>query len=315
MKKLVWGGLLAVILLVVVGPVLLTRFSKSQPRSLKGVRLNTMTFQEVTFPNPAAGVRLAGMLFRPEGDGPFPTAVIIHGSGTSKRDNGWYLALTQYLRDKGIAVLLPDKRGSEKSEGNWRTASFLDLASDTAAAIAFLRSQSDLPLSAIGLIGMSQGGHIAPIVASTSDDLAFVVNVVGSSLPMHDGLLYEENHNLREVGFLPGISDAVARLSTLYLRKIAQPGFWNAIGNFDPLPFWKTLEAPALVLYGAEDTNVPSARSAERLRALQKPNIEVLVFEGSGHAIESPEGTGDSVFREDALQKIVDFILASSGDA
>ena len=71
------------------------------------------------------------MLFLPEGNGPFPAAVIIHGSGTSDRDNLWPLTLTQYLRESGIAVLLPDKRGSEKSEGDWRTSSFQDLAGDT----------------------------------------------------------------------------------------------------------------------------------------------------------------------------------------
>lgn len=312
MKKLLWGGLLAVILLVVVGPVLLAQLSKSQPRQLQGVRLNTMAFEEVTFTNPAAELRLAGLLFRPDGEGPFPVAVIIHGSGTSNRNNGWYLALVQYLRDNGIAVLLPDKRGSGEAEGNWRTASFLDLASDTSAATAFLKSKSDLPVSAIGVIGMSQGGHIAPLVAHRSSEVAFVVNVVGSSLPMHDTLLYEENNNLREMGFLPGISDGLARLSTLYLRKVSQAGFWNVIGNFDPLPFWKSLEVPSLVLYGADDTNVPSARSAERLRALDKSNITVRVFKGSGHALESPVGTGDRVFREDALRTIADFILMAS---
>ena len=138
------------------------------------------------------------MLFVPEGRGPFPAVVVIHGSGTSQRDSFWYLTMTKYLKENGIVVLLPDKRGSEQSEGNWRTASFEDLAQDTESAVAFLKGQSDINISYIGVIGMSQGGHIAPILAKKSTDTEFVVNVVGAAVPMHEQLIYEENYNLRQ---------------------------------------------------------------------------------------------------------------------
>ena len=101
--------------------------TKPKPRaSLQGPSLFEMEHTEIYFNN--GDLQLAGMIFTPEGEGPFPTVVIIHGSGTSYRDNKWYLSLTQHLLDNGIAVLLPDKRGSEKSEGEWRGASFEDLA-------------------------------------------------------------------------------------------------------------------------------------------------------------------------------------------
>ncbi len=76
-------------------------------------------------------------------------------------------------------MLLPDKRGSESSEGDWRTSSYEDLTTDTLAAIEFLRSRDAVSISSIGVIGMSEGGRIAPIVATQSDELAFVVNMVG----------------------------------------------------------------------------------------------------------------------------------------
>ncbi|MDX1406228.1 MAG: alpha/beta fold hydrolase [Woeseiaceae bacterium] len=250
------------------------------------------------------------MLFVPTGIGPFPAVVIIHGSGTSRRQNGWYLTLTEYLQKNGIAVLLPDKRGSEKSEGNWRNASFSDLATDTLAAIQFLKEQDQVAVSRIGIVGMSQGGWIAPIVANGSSDVAFLVNVVGSAVTPKEQLIYEEDHNLRQVGFLPGISRLIAYLSTAYIRNVAQRDFWSANGNFDPLPLWRQLDIDALCLYGADDTNVPTARSAENLRSLNNPNVEVRIFEGSGHALEEPEGLGDSIFRFDALRDIARFIHA-----
>jgi pimeloyl-ACP methyl ester carboxylesterase len=80
------------------------------------------------------------------------------------------------------------------------------------------------------------------------------------------------------------------------------------VGNFDPYPYWREVEIPTLVLYGSEDTNVPAEASRERLEALEKDNIAVLIYEGSGHALEDPPGMGNSFFREDALHEIEAFI-------
>ena len=138
---------------------------------------------------------------------------------------------------------------------------------------------------------MSQGGHIAPIVASESSDVVFLVNVVGASVKMHELLVYEENHNLREMGVIPGISNVMA-YGTSFLIRTRQREFWGAIGNFDPIPYWEKLATSSLVLYGQEDTNVPSTESTERLRSLDKLNIEVRIYEDSGHPHEDPVGKG-----------------------
>jgi len=143
-------------------------------------------------------------------------------------------------------------------------------------------------VQSVGILGVSQGGVIAPIVGSKTSGLGFVVNVVGGAVPMHDQLLYEENHNLRQMGLLPGFSNAFAYLTTFVNRNIAASDFWSAIGNFDPLPFWREVEVPTPVLYGDQDTNVPSCRNRDRLNALQKDNLRVVVFEESGHGLEAP---------------------------
>jgi len=305
---------LAALVAIVVVPVAIRQLHPVARRPLSGVSLADTTYREVQFRNDSAGLALAGMLLVPPGEGPFPAAVIIHGSGTSVRDNTWYLTLANYLQQQGVVVLLPDKRGSERSQGNWRTSSFQDLAVDTVAAVDFLKRQREVPISKIGIIGMSQGGHIAPLAATRSPDVAYVVSVVGGSVPMREALVFEENHNLRQLGLLPGISNAAAYLSTTYLVRVSQKDFWNAIDGCDPLPYWRKLDVPALALYGRDDTNVDAERNAGLLRSLDKQNLAVEIYDGSGHALEDPAGQGDRVFRADALERIRDFIRSAVGD-
>lgn len=304
--------LLAIILILLIVPVLTVQLYKSEGRSLRGVELEDTKYTEINFQNTTQNIHLGGMLFVPQGQGPFPAVVIIHGSGTSNRENRWYLTLTQYLQDHGIVVLLPDKRGSERSQGDWHTSNFADLATDTLAALQFLQDQDLAAISQVGIVGMSQGGWIAPLVASQSSEVTFLVNVVGAAVSTHEQLLYEENNNLREMGFFPGISNLIAYLSTAYLRNVGQREFWDAIGDFDPLPYWQQLTVSSLVLYGQADSNVPSVESAVNLRSLESPHIQVMIYEGSGHALEDPVDQGSSIFREDALRSIMDFVLSAS---
>jgi len=307
MKRWRWRtGALALAVLFI--PVLVQQLLPSEPRQLERVALADTRHLEITFQNRTQGLALGGLMFVPDGDGPFPAAVVIHGSGTSRRDNGWYLTLTKHLQDNGIVVLLPDKRGSEKSEGDWRTSSFEDLSTDTRAAIEHLREQQSVPISGIGVIGMSQGGWIAPLVASQENDLAFLVSLVGSVVTPREQLLYEENYNLRQLGFLPGISNVLAYVGSANVRYLAQPELYELIVDYDPLPYWQNISIDSFVLFGANDTNVPSAESAERLMMLSNPRIHVKVYEGSGHALESPDGQGNSIIRKDALEEISVFI-------
>lgn len=308
MRKTVSILLLVLLLGVMLIPVAIKQLSPPDDRTFQGAHLADLTYQEVSFTNTEQGIQLGGMLFVPEGVGPFPAAVIIHGAGTSVRDNYWYLTMTQYLQENGIVVLLPDKRGSEKSEGDWHTSSFEDLATDTLAAISYLKEQDQVAISKIGVIGCSQGGQLSPLVAAQSPDVAFLVDVVGTSLPLYDVLHYEETNNLREIGFLPGVSDLIAYPSTYIIRKFRQKEFWNAVGNFDALSYWQDLSIPALVMYGSDDTNVPAEASKARLEKLNKENIVVNIYAGSGHPLEDPPSMGNDIFREEALMDIENFI-------
>jgi dipeptidyl aminopeptidase/acylaminoacyl peptidase len=309
MKKRLAFAIGFVFLVLLIAPVVKKQNSSHTERNLVGVELSSMTYQEVSFRNVEQNLNLTGMLFLPDGEKPYPAVVIIHGSGSSQRDNPWYLSLTKYLQDNGIAVLLPDKRGSVESEGDWRSATFYELATDTIAGIEFLQDEYKDQIHSIGVLGASQGGQIAPIAATRSDDISFVINVVGSVVPFHQALIYEENHNLREMGLLPGFSNVIAHISSFYIRNFSQREFWDAVGNYDPLPYWEQVDIPALILFGSDDTNTPTQKSVDRLNQAGKSNIEIAVFEDSGHALESPPGEGNDYFRAEALAQISEFIF------
>jgi dipeptidyl aminopeptidase/acylaminoacyl peptidase len=300
--------LLVVVLIALASPVAWRALFPPPSRSLEGVRLVDVEHRVVHFRNTVQDIPLAGMLLLPQGQGPFPAVVVIQGSGTSVRDNAWYLTLASHLRARGIAVLVPDKRGSVESGGDWRSASMQDLATDTQAALDWLRRNSGVPLSRVGVAGMSQGGWVAPIIASRPGNVDFVVSLVASTVPAVDALVYEENHNLRQMGFLPGFSNLVAAISTRVVRHGSQKPFWSANGDFDPLPYWRRVEVPALLLYGAADTNTPTAASVARLRTLGLSNLRTGIYSGSAHALEDPPGRGNHILRREALEEITDFV-------
>ncbi|WP_049973976.1 S9 family peptidase [Azospirillum sp. B4] len=158
---------------------------------------------EVAYDNPAApGVRLAGTLTLPPGKGPFPAALLITGSGPQDRDETMeghkpFLVLADALTRRGIAVLRVDDRGVGRSTGDFEAAITPDFATDAAAGVAFLRSRREIDPARVGLIGHSEGGLIAPMVANQADGgkgpaIAWLVLMAGPALPGEDILLSQK---------------------------------------------------------------------------------------------------------------------------
>jgi dienelactone hydrolase len=251
--------IISIIVVLLLLPVIIK--DKGQP-ALVGPDLSELEYSEVCFENRHEDLRLAGMLFLPEGEGPFPTAIIIQGSGTSRRNNVWYLSVAKHLQDNGIAVLLPDKRGSEKSEGEWLGASFEELAADTISAVNFVKHQQIFRYSTIGLIGMSQGGWIAPIAAAKTDDVSFVVSMSGAAVTAEEQLLHEEIYNIA-----PYTYTFLARLiAPISSRNLMKKPFFIPTAGFDPIPYWKDVHVPVFFALGGNDENVPVDASIQRLK-------------------------------------------------
>lgn len=152
--------------------------------------------EEVQFENKGAGIKLAGTLTLPRTAGPHPVVVLISGSGPQDRNEELaehkpFLVIADHLTRKGIAVLRYDDRGVAKSEGNFGLATTKDLATDASSAVAYLKTRTDVDQQHIGLMGHSEGGIIAPIVAAESNDVAFIVLLAGTGIPGDELLLMQ----------------------------------------------------------------------------------------------------------------------------
>ncbi|MEB2780844.1 alpha/beta hydrolase [Algoriphagus sp. C2-6-M1] len=143
--------------------------------------------ENVIFENKQAEILLAGTLTLPEQTGMFPAVVLISGSGSQNRDEELmghkpFLVLSDYLTKNGIAVLRFDDRGTAASTGDFGSATSVDFATDVASAVQYLQSRPEIDKSKIGLVGHSEGGIIAPMVAGDSDDIDFIVLLAGTGI-------------------------------------------------------------------------------------------------------------------------------------
>ncbi len=171
--------------------------------------------ENVTFQNPQANVVLGGTLSLPSKDGNFPVVVLISGSGPQNRDEEIlghkpFLVISDYLTRNGIAVLRYDDRGVGQSTGDFLTATSVDFATDVESAVAYLKTRKEINKQKIGLIGHSEGGIIAPMVASKSKDIQFIVLMAGTAVPGKELLLSQQAAIIKA----SGLSDAVIQQRT-----------------------------------------------------------------------------------------------------
>ena len=306
-----------------------------------GSELTCCTETELEYMN--GETRLAAVLLTPTESDEYPAAVLLQGSGTSDRSNGWARLIAETFVSKGVAVLLTDKRGSGQSQGDWRTASFEDLARDGLAGIAVLREIEGIRRDRLGFIGLSQGGHVAPLAASMGE-VQFVIDFVGGALPMKAMLFHELEQTYKQLGMEDadveylqemtalsfayietgeGFDDYLAYRDTVTERYGAMATdswptatdddywtFWRLIYDFDPMPYWRKVvdveKIPAFVAYGEldENDNVPVRASMRRFEdELDGETLTVRVYPDTGHSLM------DEVLMGEHQYQLVDGLL------
>ncbi len=262
--------------------------------------------KDVSFENKKAGVTLAGTLTLPDSPGPFPAVVLIAGSGPNDRNetvagHKLFLALADYLTRHGIAVLRYDKRGVGKSTGSYASATTTDFASDALTALNYLTTLRQIDHKEIGLVGHSEGGIIAPIVADESPDVAFVVLMGGPGVPGFKIILSQLALIDRAVGLSDSTVNAAlvvekkllhvimtekdSAKAAVRLRRILETEVKQTTGEadasisqllspwytsflaYDPVPALRKVKCPVLALWGSKDLQVPPA---ENMPALEK---------------------------------------------
>ncbi len=143
--------------------------------------------EEVSFENREAGVKLTGTLTLPPSEQPVAAVILISGSGPQDRNETVmghrpFWVLSDELTRQGVAVLRTDDRGVGGSTGDTSAATTSDLADDVLCGIRYLKTRPEIDPKRIGLLGHSEGGVIAPLAASRSSDVAFIVLMAGTGL-------------------------------------------------------------------------------------------------------------------------------------
>ncbi|MFT4253758.1 MAG: alpha/beta fold hydrolase [Caulobacter sp.] len=310
--------------------------------------------EEVSYVNPASGLKLAGTLTLPQGEGPFPAAVLITGSGAQDRDETIYehkpfLVLADALTRRGVAVLRVDDRGVGGSEaGDLRTATSADFATDVAAGVAFLRARKDIDAGRVGLIGHSEGGVIAPMVAAEDPKIAFLVLMAGTGLPGGE-VLKTQARDLALANGVPAakaeeqarlVADANAvvlgeadpgkvrpRVVALFTERGApqsmaelqgrlfSSAWYKAFLTLDPAVYLRRVRAPVLALNGEKDLQVSAAENLPAIRAALAGDrdVTVLALPGLNHLFQTA-GTGSPLEYVEIEETITPSALATIVD-
>ena len=225
------------------------------------------------------GSELAGTLTVPPGDGPYPAAVWVHGSGEAGRLSYTGAPLVRALVDGGVAVLSYDKRGVGESEGQCcpgDSGHFNVLAADAAGALGALAARPDIDMSRVGFIGASQAGWVVPLAVSRVDlAVAFIALVDAPVVSYGQEQLY--SHLTGEEGDQP--SDLA---ESAILRQVRDAG----PSGFDPTAAIRQLDCPALWLYGGQDRSQPTAEDVQALARLRVGHdFRSIVFPNAGHGL------------------------------
>jgi uncharacterized protein len=283
--------------------------------------------EQVSIPNAAApAVVLDGTLTVPEGKGPFPAVVLITGSGPQNRDEELmghkpFLVLADHLTRQGIAVLRYDDRGVGRSTGSFASATSEDFAGDAWAAWQKLSTRPDIDPKRIGLLGHSEGGLIAPMLAAAHPEIAFVVmlagpGVTGEQIMLAQGaaimkasgapeaaieanvniqkqvfaILREETSTARIVERLGAIPVGTKEASAALVKQSSSP-WLRFFAFYDPAPALAKVRCPVLAIAGALDLQVLPAQNLPAIGAALvrggNQNHTVLELPGLNHLFQN----------------------------
>jgi len=279
--------------------------------------------EDIKFVNSKDHIELAGTLSFPEKNGKFPAVILITGSGPQNRDEELlghkpFLILSDFLTRNGIAVLRFDDRGVGESTGSFKAATTFDFAKDVEYAIEYLQKRKEINHNKIGLIGHSEGGIIASIIASKNKNVDFIVLMAGPALRGDKLLLLQKykiesqmgvNHNLIENNqqIFAGayeiilnkkiknevISDSLSsyftskygqalpeRQKSAIINQLTSPWMIDFI-RLDPATYLSKVNCPVLAINGSKDIQVPSKENLEIIKDIfeKYKNTNVKIVE------------------------------------
>ncbi len=288
--------------------------------------------QDVAFENEEAHITLAGTLTIPDSVGKFPAVLLIAGSGPHDRDETIFghkpfLVLADYLTRHGIAVLRYDKRGVGKSTGDYAAATTTDFASDALAGVDYLMTLKAVDHGKIGLVGHSEGGMIAPVVADKSNHVAFIVLMAGPGVSGYRTILSQ----LALIDKASGLSDSAVAAAVSLEKKILRvvmtekdsaraaatlrnileteanqtpdaaeasigqllSPWYESFLAYDPAPALRKVKCPVLAIWGSKDLQVPPSENMPAMRKALKSggnkSFKVVELQGLNHLFQDAQ--------------------------
>jgi pimeloyl-ACP methyl ester carboxylesterase len=255
--------------------------------------------QEVTFTNEKDNVTLHGTLTLPNREGPYPCAILISGSGSQDRNEELmghrpFLVLSHFITVRGIAILRFDDRGFTDPQSSVKATS-VNFADDVMAGFEFLKKHPEINPQKIGLIGHSEGGLIAPMLAAREKEIAFIVMIAGPGISGDQILLLQgatvrrqakqdeatiEKERLTSIKVFEIIANepedgpAMEKIVALWkeenpnadekeketmvaqTKQLLTPWFRYFL-SYDPKPALTKVTCPVLSLFGEKDFQVP----------------------------------------------------------
>jgi uncharacterized protein len=294
-------------------------------------------------------ISLAATLVLPGTKARHPVVVFVPGSQALSRDESAPFREFDALISNGIGILIYDKRGTGESNGNWQQESFEGLADDALAGVALLKKRRDINPQQIGVWGFSQGATVAPLAASRSRSIAFVIMTSGGAITMPEAEMNEQLMRMRAqkmsedemkeaVAFMALQFDAVrseqgwerfqaaipqAREKKWYRytwgglpRDHWQWNWWVPVVDFDPIAALKKVKVPVLAMFGAADQFTPpetisvfTANIEAALRAAGNRDVTTKIFPKADHDISLKLENGQWAAPPDYHSTLTSWIL------
>lgn len=263
------------------------------------------TAEEVVVRTPA-GIKLAGTLTVParRARQRVPAVLLISGTGPQDRDEatpaieGWrpFREVADTLSRRGVAVLRLDDRGVGGSDAGPPTATAADHADDVRAAVAWLRARADVDGDRVGLVGHSEGGIIAPMVAASDPRVRALVLVAAPASAGREIVRMQNAYFIgRDSTRTAAARDSLLREASRQVDSVAAaPGPYRFFIGYDPLPTARRVRQPVLVLQGETDRQVPARQArllADAMRSAGNARVTLRTFPRLNHLLlDDPSG-------------------------
>lgn len=240
---------------------------------------------------------LAGTLTLPKNTkGRVPAVVLITGLSRNNRNNGNspsvpFRQIADALSRRGIAVIRVDDRGVGGSTGDASVTTTFDEAEDIRSALRYLRGRRDIDSKRLGLVGLSEGGIIAPLIAASDPTLRGIA-LMSAPAQGRETAEYQIRYIVEHEPTIPPekreqtIADELARAGDSARTR--------SFLSIDGLPNAAKVKMPVLLLQGANDRHVPpwsASRLTTAFRSNGNSDVTVWLFPNLNHIfLPDPDG-------------------------